>query len=62
MDANKKKAVKGLIKETLKALENNNMEAAFVETKEELPERQILVAYNDRIPMPKSVKTFLEYF
>lgn len=36
MDANKKKAVKGLIKETLKALENNNMEAAFVETKEEL--------------------------
>ena len=36
MDANKKKAAKGMIKETLKALESNNMEAAFVETKEEL--------------------------
>lgn len=33
-----------------------------VETEEALPERQILVAYNDHIPMSKSLKTFLDYF
>ncbi|MBY0758657.1 LysR family transcriptional regulator [Drancourtella sp. An210] len=43
-------------------LEKDSSGLFVVETKEELPERQILVAYNDRIPMPKSVKTFLEYF
>ena len=42
-------------------LEKDSSGLFVVETKEELPERQILVAYNDRIPMPKSVKTFLEY-
>lgn len=34
----------------------------IVETKEELPNRQLLIAYNDRIPMSRSVQAFLDYF
>lgn len=34
----------------------------IVETKEELPKRQLLIAYNDRIPMSRSVQAFLDYF
>lgn len=36
MDANKKKALKGIIKTTLKALQENNMETAYVDTADEL--------------------------
>ena len=34
----------------------------IVDTKEELPKRQLLIAYNDRIPMSRSVQAFLDYF
>ena len=36
MDANQRKALKGIIKETLKNLEENGFEAAFVNDRNEL--------------------------
>ena len=42
---------------------NRDSEGLFiVETEDELPERQLLIAYNDRIPLSKSIQAFLEYF
>lgn len=33
-----------------------------VETKEELPERELVIAYNEQIPLSKAAREFLNYF
>lgn len=34
----------------------------IVETKEELPERELVIAYNEQIPLSKAAREFLDYF
>lgn len=34
----------------------------IVETEEELPERQLVIAYNEQIPLSKTAQAFLNYF
>lgn len=40
-----------------------NMTGLFiVDTKEELPERELVIAYNEQMPLSKAVQEFLSYF
>ena len=40
-----------------------NFENLFiVETKEELPERKLAIAYNGQVPVSKAIFEFLKYF
>ena len=34
----------------------------IVKTKEELPERELVIAYNEQIPLTNAAKEFLNYF
>ena len=34
----------------------------IVETKEELPERELVIAYNEQLPLSPAAKEFLHYF
>ena len=36
--------------------------ALHVETKEKLPVRELVIAYNDRVPITKAATEFLKYF
>ena len=33
-----------------------------VETKEELPERELVIAYNEQMPLTRAAEEFLNYF
>ncbi len=41
---------------------NNSKDLFIVDVDEDLPSRQIVVAYNEHIPMSKAVENFLKYF
>lgn len=43
-------------------LENTQDDLFIVETMEELPKRELVIAYNEQIPLSKAAREFLEYF
>lgn len=43
-------------------LENTQDDLFIVETMEELPKRELVIAYNEQIPLSKAACEFLEYF
>ncbi len=43
-------------------IENNSHDLFIVETEEELPERELIIAYNEQIPLTKASQEFLNYF
>ena len=43
-------------------LENTQDDLFIVETMEELPPRELVIAYNEQIPLSKAAREFLEYF
>lgn len=43
-------------------LPKNSDQLFVVETKEALPPRQLIIAWNDRVPVSRAAQTFLEYF
>ena len=50
-----------MTKDTVKSVED--LEKLFiVETKEKLPVRELVIAYNDRVPITKAATEFLKYF
>lgn len=43
-------------------LTERNNDLFIVETKEELPERELVIAYNEQLPLSPAAKEFLHYF
>lgn len=43
-------------------LSKNNKDLFIVETQEELPDRELVIAYNEQIPLTKASEEFLSYF
>jgi DNA-binding transcriptional LysR family regulator len=43
-------------------IEDNLQDLFIVETEEELPERELIIAYNEQIPLTKASQEFLNYF
>lgn len=43
-------------------ISDNLQDLFIVETKEELPERELIIAYNEQIPLSKAAQEFLNYF
>lgn len=41
---------------------DNLQDLFIVETKEELPERELIIAYNEQVPLSKATQEFLNYF
>ncbi len=41
---------------------DNLQDLFIVETKEELPERELIIAYNEQVPLSKAAQEFLNYF
>lgn len=43
-------------------LKNHTDDLFIVETKESLPERELVLSYNEHLPMTKAIEAFLNYF